>query len=142
MGLLDIKQKLRLELEKEIKEESQVVYILSRIRKILEIDKKEKKYKVIKLYCDWALHPEIENVEPIRPLLNSVIEGNRIAEANFVSFTPFYKEFSEFLIEYDLPKDVFGRNNWLMFDKFLSQIYSDTPLIIKTITRKKNYMER
>ena len=134
----DIINKLQLELNKEIKEESQVVYILSRIRKILELDKKEKKYKKLKFYCDWALHAEIENVAPIKEVLDGVKKADAQAQFDFITHEPFQTEFNNFLSEYSLVTNIYKTAITVnVFNRLLRSIYSDTPLVIKTVRKTK-----
>ena len=69
----DIINKLKVELEKSIENEPQVIYILSRIRKILDLDhKRDSEYMVLRFYCNWALHTEIENIDTIKDLLHNL----------------------------------------------------------------------
>lgn len=124
----ELKDKLFIELNKEIKEEAQVIYVLSCVRKIIESNKQKKKYKILKFYCDWALHIEINNTKAIRPLLDEIIEGNSNAGMSFFTFEPFHKDLNLFVKEYNLPKNKY---NNIIFNKLLSQIYTDTPLIVK-----------
>lgn len=135
----EIRSKLQLELNKEITEETQVVYILSRVRKILEIDKRKKHYKILKFYCDWALHAEIDNVDPIRKTIDNIIAGSDSAIINLVmAFNNFHIEFRKFLQEYGFSTSIYHEKiNKEIFNNLLSQIYTDTPLIIKTTTKKK-----
>ena len=54
MAREEILEKLQKELNREIRDECQVIYILSRIRKILEISDERSKYKMLNFYCNWA----------------------------------------------------------------------------------------
>ncbi len=46
--------------------EADVVYILTRIGKILEIDEKKQDYPVINFYRNWSVHKQINNVGNVR----------------------------------------------------------------------------
>lgn len=60
----DIKDKLSIELKKPINGEPQVIYILSRIRKLLDLNhKKDGAYRILRFYCNWALHTEIQKLK-------------------------------------------------------------------------------
>jgi len=128
----DIKEKLQTELDKQIKGEPQVVYILSRVRKILEIDRKEEQYKKLKFYCDWALHSEINNVGAVKDLLYGIIAKDNKMEMDFiVRFDTFHNELKKFLSKNGLSSAMYdSKENVFSFNKFLSAIYSDTPLIV------------
>lgn len=132
----NIKEKLSIELNREIKTEAQVVYILSRVRKILEIEN-NKEFKILKFYCDWALHSEIDNVHPVKEMLDGIVNNTGEHLFDFVSFKLLHEELRSFLEEQRLPTTICeSGEQGNMFNMFLSEIYSDTPLVIKTITKK------
>jgi hypothetical protein len=130
----EIQRKLQVELNKTIEGEPQVVYILSRIRKMLEIDgkQKEREYAKLKFYCDWALHPSINNVGAVREILDGVVARETRAGANLtMQFKLFHEEFKKFMQEHGLSTTIYdSQENKFQFEKNLSQIYADTPLII------------
>lgn len=131
----NIKDKLQLELGREIKEEAQVVYILSRVRKILEIDKNNDKYRKLKFYCDWALHAEIDRgTKAFQQELEKLIEGDQDIGAKFFTYHYFDEEFLAFLSEYEISKGIYD-NEKLSFKSLMAKIHSDTPLIV-TFTKK------
>ncbi len=134
----DIIEKLRIEFEKLITEEVQVIYILSRIRKILEIDGKEKKYKKLKFYCDWSLHSQIDNIDPIKELLGIVVSGEPHEASDFFNYKPLDEELKQFLQEYNISSKIYESNkNERLFKEILTRIYSDTPLVIKNVKKTK-----
>jgi hypothetical protein len=99
----DIRNKLQGELIKQIEGEPQVVYILSRIRKIIEIDKKEDDYAKLKFYCDWALHSKINNVGAMREILDGIIARDGKAGMDLtMQFDTLHGEIKRFLKEYGL----------------------------------------
>jgi hypothetical protein len=135
----EIIQELGEELRKDLREKSQARNILSLIRKILDIEHKGEgaKYRKLKFYCNWALHPEIERIDSVRDLLKGVIDIDDQARMDFFQFKPFYEELEEFAEEYNLssviPKTPVEQH---LMGKLLSQIYSNTPLIIKDVKKK------
>lgn len=135
----DIKEKLASELTKPILEESQVVYILSRVRKILEKDesKNQGKYKKLKFYCDWALHSEIERgTRAFQEEFEKFVQGNMDAGTGILTFQFFDTEFINFLKHYQIPIQNYTNVPYnLAFKKLLSQIYADTPLIVTLIKK-------
>ncbi|MFZ3020173.1 MAG: hypothetical protein WA051_01480 [Minisyncoccia bacterium] len=67
--------KLRVALTEPIEKESQVVYILTEVRKLLDRtlgEKKLEKYPVLNFYCNWALHIEIGGTAAIDPILDRI----------------------------------------------------------------------
>ena len=130
----DIRDKLQIELNKKIEGEPQVVYILSRVRKMLEIDGKEKEteYNKLKFYCDWALHPAINNVGAVRDILDGIVARKGESGADLtMKFETFHQEFKRFIKEYGLSTIFYDSDeNRFYLEMYLSQIYADTPLII------------
>lgn len=135
--LNDIKSKLNIELGKSIKTEPQVIYILSRIRKILEVDKKEGNYRKLKFYCDWALHSQIDNTKPISEVLGKVVAEPENA-SDFFNYRPLDDELKKFFIEYNLSSTIYDTDDsQRIFKEVLTGIYSDTPLVIKQIKKTR-----
>lgn len=133
----EIKVKLGIELNQPIQTELQVIYILSRIRKILEIDKKEKEYKKLKFYCDWALHSQIDNTDAIKDVLGTVIDRPEDA-SDFFNYRPLDQDLKKFLTDYNLPSTIYNTNETeRIFKEILTRIYSDTPLIVKQVKKTK-----
>ncbi len=57
----DIFSKLNKILRASIRNEPQVVYILTRIGKIIELEKERDKYPLLKFYRDWAVHTVLDS---------------------------------------------------------------------------------
>ncbi len=134
----DIHTKLQIELNKQIDQEPQIVYILSRIRKMLEIGGKEKKYKKLKFFCDWALHAQIDYTDPVKELVDGLIKSDSKAHSDIVNMHSFFEEFEKFLNEYSLTTSIFNsQRSKSEFRDLLQSIYSDTPLIVKTVKKQK-----
>lgn len=135
----DILDKLKFEIAKDEIDEIKVIYYLSRIRKILEIDKNVKAYKVLKFYCDWALHSHIDNTQLVSSVLREVFFGGNIIDlSNFSNFSDFDSELKSFFKEYAIESSLYSNSsNLRKFHDVLWQIYTDTPLIFREI---KKYM--
>jgi hypothetical protein len=132
MALPNIIEKLQKILKQSIYSEQDVVYILSRIRKILEIDEKKEQYKVLNFYCNWALHSKINDTNSIKDILIS-LETDINAHIDFVTHKPFKENFYKFLCEYNLASDILSNSVILRAFSFaLQKTYSDTPLYVKT----------
>lgn len=128
----DIKGKLEDELNKKIEGEPQVVYILSRIRKIMEIDETGDQYKKLKFYADWALHARINNIGPIKDLLDGIVASDGKSGGNLTMwFGVLHEELKIFLKANGISTTIYdSEESTFLFNKFLSQIYRDTPLIV------------
>lgn len=141
MGLDQILEKINKEIQKNINNECQVVYILSRIRKFLEFKKIQNKYKHLNLYCNWVLHPKIDKTGHLKETLQNFIEHKD--DDKFLFFEYLTDELKTFLKENDLSyKKLFETENYINFLNLLVDILSDTPLEVlleekKTITIKK-----
>ena len=115
------------ELNRDIYNECQVVYILSRIRKYLESTNKKREYKFLNFYCNWALHAKIDRSEPIGDVLRAFI--NQPDDDKFMNFEYLHEELKKFLSALGLnATHFFERDNYLRFMNLLVDIYSDTPV--------------
>ncbi len=134
---VDIREKLQNHLLKDSFEESDVVYILSRIRKLIdldEIDMGKGKYEKLKFFCNWALHVQIDNLTSVSDLLIEVKDGSK---PTIAIFRLFYDELVKFLNDCNLRTSIFTSNKMeINFVKKLSEVYKDTPLIIKKDGKK------
>ena len=60
----DIVRKLRVELERGLSTESQIVYVLVKIRRLLDLDQdlgSDSGYSALRLCCNWAVHVELSH---------------------------------------------------------------------------------
>ena len=137
----DIKSKLQNELAKPIESEVQVIYILARIRKLLEIEGKKESYQFLNFYCNWALHAKIDKIgKKVEHFLKQVDEDAGVATGQHMYFSYFHDEFQKFLTDLGLTASIYdpqtpsAKNN---FNRLLLLIYSDTPLILKTIFERE-----
>ncbi|MEF3692136.1 MAG: hypothetical protein V3574_03740 [Candidatus Moraniibacteriota bacterium] len=141
MGQLEIIEKLKHGLEEDIHEECQVVYILSRIRKILEIKNQKTKYRFLNFYCNWSLHSKIDRKETtdlLRVLLEKNIDSKKSGKENaiklklnnnnFFKLSSFKQELTDFLQENNLPLNVV-KKSWISFIKILLEIIKESPII-------------
>lgn len=130
MGQGELLEKLSKVLEQDITSEVQMVYILTRIRKVLELQKIKSNYPILNFFCNWALHPEISDTNPISEFLQKIIE-NKIDADEFRKFDLFFKELEGFFEQFSLPKNSIFSNRGSLCD-ILGSIFSDTPLSIKS----------
>jgi hypothetical protein len=129
---LQILDKLTVELKKEIDSEIQVVFILSKIRKLLEWDNAKGKYKILNFYCNWVLHNKIDKAEPVGKILKDFIV-NKADRYKLIFHEEFKKEFRKFLKDYNLP--VLSTVQMEKFKNELNKALSETPVEIVIGTR-------
>lgn len=150
MGRDAILEKLHKELEREIHEECQVVYILSCIRKILDMNEQKEKYKFVRFYCNWVLHNQLDR--PSTTVLVSDIfdqhvdkskNGRDIARkikssnSGFFKLNYFKDELQKFLEEYGLFQDLVCKNvDWGTFKRLLLSIIEECPIVLSKNSEK------
>lgn len=134
-----IKEKLRNALSEQIEKECQVVYIMVEVRKLLDRFS-EQKYSLLRFFCDWVLHIEINNLSPAREILNRIATEHKSKEfigtsIEFISFDHLRNEMLNFFKEKDinLPSEwLINHEKWNSFRKIFSNIIKDCPLKIKS----------
>lgn len=52
----EIIRKLKMEIDRGIRTEPEVMYLLAQIRKLIERDDKTAEYSGLDFHCDWVLH--------------------------------------------------------------------------------------
>jgi len=128
--------KLKVELMKDIINELQIVYILSRIRKLLEINKLKSKYPILNFYCNWSLHSEITETDgkTINAMFKEFIEKPE-EKYKLIFHLQFLKQLNAFLKYSHLPTLSSEKLNNFRFQ--LQKVISDTPIEVKTGTKYK-----
>jgi len=136
--------KLRQELERELRRESQVLYILAEIRKVIE-HRKDKgicDHSELKFYSNWALHIRIDRDDKN---VTTIFDGVDILEGvsfedyvhstffNLISnFQRMRSALTQFLVEHKLPTKICDRDdNWNAFLFLFCGIVSEVPLIYR-----------
>lgn len=132
MGKIQILEKLSKKFKVAPSSEEDVVYALSRIRKVLELNDYPEKYSVLNFYCNLALHSRIDRYPKIvEDMLIRVHKGDDLTNS-IINFNDFHSQIVEFSKEYYLPNwnDSYKINE---FNKFLNSIFSDTPITLKRV---------
>lgn len=101
MGRNDVKEKLSLALKK-VSNEHDVVFIMSRVRKLIEDDSNRDSDARLKFYCNWALHMELEYTNNIKSILES---DNTEERLRFEKLEDFEVEFKAFINRHELTID-------------------------------------
>lgn len=136
MGQEQILKKLTSKLTTVPTSEADVVYILSRIRKILEQNNYPEKYCRLNFYCNLALHSKIDRPpKSIIDLLWGIKNGD--PNNSIFEFTnQLHEQLHEFIKEFGLPDTIYKEPHGVKhFNKLLFDIYSDTPIIINISKR-------
>lgn len=144
MGQIEIIEKLNNEFKREINRECQVVYILSRVRKILEIKNQKNKYKLLNFYCNWVLHSKLDGYSTkilINNLFEHDIDCKKSAKWNAIKMKSCSKHFFDLLSLKQEIDDFFNENcssinlsekNWASFGKLLLGIINECPIILNS----------
>lgn len=114
--------------------EYELIFMLSRIRKIIESDRTQKKYQNLWSYCNWALHNQIDRGAMLERLASAgAFKDNEITEEeiHLMAFNYLFSELRKFIIDElgikDFEYKESARNN---LEVLFNEIYRDTPLII------------
>ncbi len=129
----DIYKKIEKEFKGGITEESQLVYILTKIRKIIEIEAR-KDFPYLKLYSNWALHAKIDDTNLIKDLILSDKDEDSVKQIPIQTHEYFFGELNKFIgnsCNYKLK-----REDIIKITELLNMTFQDTPLII---TKREKY---
>jgi hypothetical protein len=123
-------------------EESDVVYLLVEIRKILDRDN-NRNYPLLRFYADWSVHTEKDRIT--REIHDIMVEiyadvyelitqypppvSKRSKVIGFMYMEDLQAEMEKFLQEYSLPDSLAtNKDYWIQFVNLLVQILSDQPI--------------
>ena len=146
----DIVSKITKELGQTIVSESQVVYILVEIRKLLELKgaDKDAHYRALIFCCDWAVHPKL-NREPARAITQlfdqyetsyrkepvGVSQAGVPGLVEFCDHSRFRQQLTAACEQNDIPADsVRDENWWRSFLTHFSEVVRDCPIEAKAET--------
>lgn len=133
MGQTEIVSKLEEQLKREFKEECQIVYILSRIGKIIEIEQKSTQYSFLQFYRNWVLHARLNKFSqrfkdtPVYSAITSFI-NNRDSRSSLLLHEDLLRELTAFCSDYNLP--ILSDTQQHSFTYLLGKVVADTPLEI------------
>ena len=138
MGKPDILTKLRTKFVSVPENEEDIIFILSRVRKILDQDNQglNSKYGILRFYCNLALHTHIDKVpEALGEELRRV-HDSQSPHHPFYGYDDLHTQFQEFITEYNLPnfyenQDFRGQR----FVELLNSIYSDVPVTVSVVKK-------
>jgi hypothetical protein len=136
-------EKLRAEIHSGIIKESQVVYLLAGIRKILERENPpSEKYFYLKFHCDWTLHAKLDR-KPAQHVLSHfnvahlpLLKGESLTsnnEADKISkMDQFREELSDFLRSNSINDFSAAPDAWTKFLYLYARVIEDIPLVIRS----------
>lgn len=124
-----------------IKEESEVVYLLVELRKLLDREREDGKldtFDLVRFHADWVVHTRKDRITPsMEKIMTQIDESIDIypknGDINFLLLPAFRKELQQLLSEYALPNEFCkSENSWMDFMLALAQILADQPIINPT----------
>jgi hypothetical protein len=140
-------QKMQAEIQKGIKSEAQVVYLLSAIRKIIETDNLRDDYPYLNFHCNWALHTKLDRKDAQEVLkyfnqahphlqegcsINDLPQKIRTPLERIFRMARLEQEMSSFLAQHQITDITKMYNPWVKFLKYYAQVIEDCPLVLKT----------
>jgi hypothetical protein len=135
----DISRKLQAEFNIPIERESQVVYILVEVRKLLTSERVSG-YVTLKFFCDWALHTKLQKrnagllLQPFdeaygRRGPDGMLEQDQQRLGELISLIEFTREFKEVLAAFDIkPHSLVGPDAWFRFIEIYLSVIKDSGL--------------
>jgi hypothetical protein len=137
----DIVRKLRAELERGISTESQVVYVLVKIRRLLDLDQDSAStsgYSALRLCCNWAVHAKLSHsqahniVRLVDSLYPNLLSGKSTDQEKndlrkIFSLNTFRGELTQFLSDKRLP--MLPDAEWNSFLTCFLNTIEDCPLV-------------
>lgn len=143
MGTKISQMKLHRELSKDIVDESQVVYILSQIRKIIDDEETEIKYDILYLYSDWVLHSKLDRPKKRSYFINKFDSqlvnedtSTKIARTILINQRHFFVlnelkiQLGNFFRDNNISSKIFVRPGWSKFIELLLAILMECPVDI------------
>lgn len=122
--------------------EAEVIYILSKVRKLMELDGSKEKYQFLNFYCNLALHAKLEG-RPPQKVQNMMLKIHNQDESFIYSIfwlEDFHNEFKLFINEKELPSKLYEEENIKKnLSEKLFEIFSDTPI---TLTLEQKYLAK
>ncbi len=127
-----------------VTEECHVVYLLVEIRKLMDrIECKEDKYKILRFYCNWALHTkksrQLDVISSVVTGIEESIFGGHASpdgqfwpsgnsHVQFIYKKELQQNMTKFFSKYSLPTDIFTTDKWKRFISLLIQVLIDQPI--------------
>lgn len=131
-----------------ITQESQVVYLLTCIRKVFEQEEADTQQDLMKFYCDWALHAKLSG-RTAQYILSHFNEAHMALQSDEGALPNAIQDISkfrglvscieEFLQGHSVTIPKYSSSDWAKFIFLYASIIEDCPLIINSnITTETN----
>ncbi len=126
------------EIQKDIVNKLQVVYILVQTRKLLELKEQKRNYEVLNLFCNWSLHARLgweptrkffeEKIEPCidKDWEYETIKAKLKKENNFFDLSELKNELSKLLSDYGCI--TISSKKWRSFIRILLEVLEECPV--------------
>lgn len=129
-----------------IVEECQIVYLMVEVRKVIDHEKSNKTYPLLKFYSDWTVHTEKDQITPeIKQMMEvmyktaeSEIKNPALRKAGspimqFAYMEGLGQEMKAFLENHDIDSTLATKEDkWLEFIKLLVKVLENQPIIAPT----------
>lgn len=144
MGKKEILKKLTDKFRHIPKSEEDAVYVLSRVRKILELDGHPEKYSILNFYCNLALHSKITRPPKIVIERLEKIRAGSDYSNSIVGFADFHGQLKAFLVEHKLPNfyEIASESDVQDFNRVLNSVYSHTPIVTEVVTKYQTSIDK
>jgi predicted nucleic-acid-binding Zn-ribbon protein len=133
----EIKDKLQKKLSSIPETEEDVVYVLSRIRKIFEINSRPSEFAILNFYCNLTLHTKITRPpKVVVKKLKEIQNGTGDYPRTFfdVTLNDFHKQLDEFCKRYGFQSFYSNKKTRLEpFNNLLIDVWSHTPIRIEYV---------
>jgi hypothetical protein len=133
-------EKIQAELRAGIKTESQVVYVLAEIRKIIEREGSSARYEYLEFHCNWVLHSRLGGkfAQHVLRQFDSghlkLVKGEHFSASYEVEkiskMDGFREELSAFLKAHSITDISKSSDTWSKFLFLYAQVIEDVPLLI------------
>jgi hypothetical protein len=141
MGRHAIADKLAPKVQEAITTESQVVYILVELRKLLEHDHLKSKYDIINFYGNWVVHTRLEQSAIAEKIVRYFDDLHRLQTgesrtmqsgiSRLIGHLPFQTQLRDCLAHFSLPTMLCEDAQFGAFRVQLGQVIKDCPLFIQ-----------
>ncbi len=117
-----------------VADEKDVIFILSKIRKLIENENLSNNFPLLKRHTDWALHAKIIEASPMKIILQNIektILANKYQPSlvlEMVDFVEFRKQLISLLTQFNIPNKLNETDYWREFRKYFVEILVDCPL--------------
>ena len=135
--------KLLNELNNDITNESQIVYILLQIRKLLEIKNLKPTYPTLNLYCNWVLHSKLDHpatkryfLDKFESYIDNRVDSKEVGkniilnQYHFFVLNELKTQLNDFFKQNNLPSILTTPPSWTKFKKLLLEILMECPIEI------------